>query len=1074
MDYPVGARHMKDARYRSALSLTFLAACCLTFVAALGWAQLPADSRGFKTAQQEPATSAGRRLMVVIGIDDYREWPTLRNAVGDAAGFAKVMREKLGFSLIGQLLNEQASKHDILQLVENDLRKQLKQDDDLVVFFAGHGTTRVDKVGGKEVETGFIVPFDARVEQEEQWSDYIQVDQFLEAIGKLPARHVLVLLDSCFSGFALGPAVDSYRGGEVRYQRDLGENISRKVISSARRNQLASDKGPLPGHSLFTGALIDGIDSGSADLDGDGVITSSELGLYLQQQVGRATASSQTPDYGSFYLDQRGEMLLSVLQKPAATQVVEQDVKTHNSRSAAAFIGFKNILGKPDQDWISTALSEMLRTELGAGDAIRTIPEETVARVRKELPALDGANLSRETLTTAYQSLASDFIISGSYLEMGGHIRVDIQVQNALLGDNLGTFSDTDTEGNFFELVQRIGRTLRGRCGTGEATPEQAAAARTALPRSPQALQLYSEALDRLRVYDYRNARDLLQKAIANDPQNATMRATLANTLEELGFDDQAREEGQRAFELSAGLERKESLMIEAEYRQASQQWDKAIELYKSLWTFFPDDPEYALKLASAQVSGGKAQDALATLLALRKLPRPKRDDPRIDLAEAAAARSLSDYKRQKLLSSSALQKANRQGANLLGAQAMLQQCQAQRRLGELEGAKKSGQQAQGIFHAAQDLKSEAKSLTCIANSVADHASSAADYASSLALHNQALALARQTGAQADIAGALINIGNLLASEQKIADSTRNYEEALAVAVEIGDKRDSFGAENDIASNLMLLGDFMGAKKMLESAVDAARAIGDQNGIVEAQLNVAAISYLEGNLQEAQQFVENSLALARDANSKDHVASALRALGDVLLVRGAIAEAEKKYRDSLAIRTQLGDKAGVADSQAALALAALESNKRSDAEALARSAANEFQLLGDADQEVLALDVLIQCLIAQSRFSEAGEQLQRAQKLNSRDLSADTSLAITAARLLARQNDRSAAITKLDQLTEEMKKKNLLYYELLARLARAEAAGGASLEDRSNVDMLFRDADRTGFRLIAQKADRLR
>jgi tetratricopeptide (TPR) repeat protein len=272
----------------------------------------------------------------------------------------------------------------------------------------------------------------------------------------------------------------------------------------------------------------------------------------------------------------------------------------------------------------------------------------------------------------------------------------------------------------------------------------------------------------------------------------------------------------------------------------------------------------------------------------------------------------------------------------------------------------------------------------------------------------------------------------------------------------------------------MLLGDFMGAKKMLESAVDAARAIGDQNGIVEAQLNVAAISYLEGNLQEAQQFVENSLALARDANSKDHVASALRALGDVLLVRGAIAEAEKKYRDSLAIRTQLGDKAGVADSQAALALAALESNKRSDAEALARSAANEFQLLGDADQEVLALDVLIQCLIAQSRFSEAGEQLQRAQKLNSRDLSADTSLAITAARLLARQNDRSAAITKLDQLTEEMKKKNLLYYELLARLARAEAAGGASLEDRSNVDMLFRDADRTGFRLIAQKADRLR
>ncbi len=1008
--------------------------------------------------------------MVVIGIDNYREWPTLRNAVGDAAGFAKVMREKQGFSSVGELLNEQASKHDILQLVEDDLRKQLTQDDDLVVFFAGHGTTRVDKVGGKEVETGFIVPFDARPPEEEQWSDYIQVDQFLEAIGKLPARHVLVLLDSCNSGFALGPTVNSYRDAEVRYQKDIGGHVSRKVISSARRNQLASDKGPLPGHSLFTGALIDGIDTGSADLNGDGVITSSELGLYLQQQVGRATASSQTPDYGSFYLDDRGEMLLPVSPQPAVPQEVERQVKTRNSRSSAAFIGFKNILGKPDQDWISTALSEMLRTELGAGDVIRTIPEETVARVKMELPALDQGSLSQKTLSSAYQSLTSDFIISGSYLDMGGHIRIDIAVQNALLGDNLGTFSDADSEANFFELVQRIGRTLRDRCGAGEATRAQAEAARAALPRSPQALQLYSQALDRLRVYDYRHARDLLQKAIGGDPRNATIRATLANTLEELGYDDQAREEGQRAFELSAGLERKDALLIEAEYRQASQQWDKAIELYKSLATFFPDDPEYALKLASAQTAGGRAQDALTTLLALRKLPRPQRDDPRIDLAEAAAAQSLSDYKRQKLLSEAALQKANRQGARLLGAQAMLQACQAERRLGELEGAKKSAEQAQSIFRAAQDSKSEAKSLTCVANSVAEQG----DNANALMQHEQALALARQTGSQGDISGALINIGNLLASEEKIAESTRNFEEALAVAVEIGDKRDAFDAQSDIAINLMLIGDFMGAKKMLESAVDDARALGDKNGIVEAQLSLASISYLEGNLQEAQQVIDNSLAMARESNSKNHIASAIRALGDVLLMRGAITEAEKKYNDSLAIRTQLGDKAGIADSQAALALAALENQKRSDAERMARSAANEFKSLGDADQEVLALDVLIQSLIAQNRFSEAQQELQKAEKLNSRDFCANTSLAITAARLQAKQNDRSTAITNLDQLTEELKKKNVGYYELLARLARAEATAGASVEIRSNLDMLWQDADRRGYRLIAQKAANLR
>ncbi|BAT54413.1 hypothetical protein NOS3756_33820 [Nostoc sp. NIES-3756] len=254
----------------------------------------------------------GRSLVVVIGINEYAHWQKLKNAVQDAIGIQQTLIDKLGFSApISPLINEAATKLAITSLIEDQLRDELQGDDNLVLFFAGHGHTRVDKIDGKIVgETGFIVPVEARGPKE-VWGDYIQIDPLLQSISRLPARHILVILDSCHSGFALGEAMKSTRDA-VRYEKDLSSRISRKVITSARREQLALDGGPIPGHSLFTGTLVDGFNWGKADLDGNGLITSSELGLFIQQQVAQASQSNQTPDFGSFYFDDRGEMVISL------------------------------------------------------------------------------------------------------------------------------------------------------------------------------------------------------------------------------------------------------------------------------------------------------------------------------------------------------------------------------------------------------------------------------------------------------------------------------------------------------------------------------------------------------------------------------------------------------------------------------------------------------------------------------------------------------------------------------------------------------------------------------------------
>ncbi|WP_058998555.1 caspase family protein [Leptolyngbya sp. NIES-2104] len=252
----------------------------------------------------------GRSLVVVIGINTYAHWRTLNNAVQDALGLQQALIDKLGFTApIAPLIDAAATQEAIEALIEEQLHELLKEDDSLVLFFAGHGHTRI----AQDSEVGYIIPVDARMpdEDREHWSDYIRLNHWLEEVAELPARHILVILDACHSGVALGSAANIYRSAE-RFRADISRDRSRKVITSAKQDQLALDGGPVPGHSLFTGTLINGFNWGESDIDGNGFITSSELGLYLQQKVGQASGSTQTPEFGAFHRDEQGEMVISL------------------------------------------------------------------------------------------------------------------------------------------------------------------------------------------------------------------------------------------------------------------------------------------------------------------------------------------------------------------------------------------------------------------------------------------------------------------------------------------------------------------------------------------------------------------------------------------------------------------------------------------------------------------------------------------------------------------------------------------------------------------------------------------
>src|SRR6202030_1404130 len=124
-----------------------------------------------------------------------------------------------------------------------------------------------------------------------------------------------------------------------------------------------------------------------------------------------------------------------------------------------------------------------------------------------------------------------------------------------------------------------------------------------------------------LRVFDALAARDLLLKAVAAEPDYALSHSELASAWAQLGYDDNAKKEAKKAFDLSSNLSRAERLLVEGRYREMSLDWAKAIEIYRALVDFFPDNLDYGLALAKAQIGANQWKQALDTIAALRTLP---------------------------------------------------------------------------------------------------------------------------------------------------------------------------------------------------------------------------------------------------------------------------------------------------------------------------------------------------------------------------------------------------------------------------------------------------------------------
>ena len=265
-----------------------------------------------------------RNLAVVIGINNYGSGISpLATAVNDAKKLQKILRLEHGYGG-WMLLDELATLKNINRLLEKTLPLKVTADDRLLFYFAGRGIA----LNGEDGPEGYLLPQDAK---EGNTDSYLPMTQWQSALSHLPCRHFLGILDCCFAGtFRWSSPRQIEREPEVLYQELYDRFITNptwQVITSATSDHQAlkafnfnTERGQVGDHSPFAAALIEAL-AGKADIyppatngqpPGDGVITATELYLYLRDAVEPATegeSPGQSPGIWTLNKQDKGDYI---------------------------------------------------------------------------------------------------------------------------------------------------------------------------------------------------------------------------------------------------------------------------------------------------------------------------------------------------------------------------------------------------------------------------------------------------------------------------------------------------------------------------------------------------------------------------------------------------------------------------------------------------------------------------------------------------------------------------------------------------------------------------------------------
>ncbi len=211
---------------------------------------------------------------LLFATDQYDNWTDLVNPLDDARSLAKVLKERYGFETE---IVENPNVEDVFGKLRDYAERKFKPQDQLMIFFAGHGY--FDDTFGE----GFVVAKNS-LQNDKGKTSYISHSRLRQIINNIPSEHVFLAMDVCFGG-TFDPVIASNRGQMESGETNESEFLVRKLGQKTRKYLTSGGKeyvsDGIPGkHSPFTLKILQAFgDGGGADR----ILTLSEIKTYVEK-----------------------------------------------------------------------------------------------------------------------------------------------------------------------------------------------------------------------------------------------------------------------------------------------------------------------------------------------------------------------------------------------------------------------------------------------------------------------------------------------------------------------------------------------------------------------------------------------------------------------------------------------------------------------------------------------------------------------------------------------------------------------------------------------------------------------
>ena len=254
-----------------------------------------------------PERFSGRKFAVIVGVSEYKYndagLRSLDFADDDALAIADFLKTPEGggfFPADIKLLVDRDASLTALRSAFKETAQKAGRNDLVFIFIAGHGAP--DPLSSQNL---YFLFYDTKVvDMEKTAFPMSELKRFLDT--QILADRVFVMIDTCHSagvnqktqslitGRQLVQAGDENNISNFYLTKQLFKEKGRAILTSSDVNEVSQESPKWGNHGVFTWALLQGL-KGSADLNGDQLVTAGELFQYTRKAVQKATNFEQNP-----------------------------------------------------------------------------------------------------------------------------------------------------------------------------------------------------------------------------------------------------------------------------------------------------------------------------------------------------------------------------------------------------------------------------------------------------------------------------------------------------------------------------------------------------------------------------------------------------------------------------------------------------------------------------------------------------------------------------------------------------------------------------------------------------------